>query len=34
LAHDPINPHFSQKVRPPSSEALQNLGFDGLIALE
>jgi len=26
-------PHFSQKVRSPTPEALQNLGFDWVIAL-
>jgi hypothetical protein len=30
IAH---NPHFSQKVRSPTPEALQNLGFDWVIAL-
>jgi hypothetical protein len=28
------HPHFSQKVRSRTPEALQNLGFDGLLALE
>jgi hypothetical protein len=28
-----LAPHFSQKVRSPTPEALQNLGFDWVIAL-
>jgi len=29
-----LDPHFSHKVRSRTPEALQNLGFDGLLALE
>ena len=31
---DRLAPHFSHKVRSRTPEALQNLGFDGLLALE